>query len=318
MASKRGRGRRSRPDSRRPSRRQGHPARRAERRAHDASGAPSPREIVHRLADGLREVGGALTDPLEAAMAASQFCEAWALPEPFDGRDLEAAVGVPVVHRLEELGGAESLAMLRALEIGANDGVGVPAMAAASRLTESGVEDPEWYATAREIRPVAAARLGEDVFDDGETIIVEFEDAGGQSFTLGVFIDRALGGIATNLLVGASIADHRDEIARQAEDNEEISWIGVHELDFEAAKRRALTAMRMTAATFEPEVGDGFTGLHALVWQRLRDLPGAEPDDDDGPEAVPDDVRRAVADAFFASDHGRAWSAPAAGASSDA
>ncbi|MGE4427181.1 MAG: hypothetical protein AB7G37_12080, partial [Solirubrobacteraceae bacterium] len=42
------------------------------------------------------------------------------------------------------------------------------------------------------------------------------------------------------------------------------------------------------------------------------------PDDDDGPEAVPDDVRRAVADAFFASDHGRAWSAPAAGASSDA
>jgi len=263
------------------------------------------------LADGLSEIGGALDDPLEAGLAASQFCEAWALPEPFDGRDLEAAVGVPVVRRLEELDDDPSLAMLRAMQVGANPGVAGEAAAAADRMVAAGRVDPAWWPDAAAIRPSRAARLGEDVFGDGDTVLVEYADGAGRPFTVGVFVDRNAGGIATGLLVGGSIEDHRAGLERHADRGEEFGWIAVHELSLEDAGRRALTALRRTAATFEPEVGDDFAALHAFVVRRLADV-ASDVADDDGPAVADADERRRLVDAFVAARGAGPWTPPGA------
>ena len=83
-----------------------------------------------------------------------------------------------LVRAVEALGSAEALATLRALS-----GVGVSAereraRAAADRLAASGVHEPVWASGVGAARPVAAALQYEEAFDDGVSVIVEFDGSG--------------------------------------------------------------------------------------------------------------------------------------------
>jgi hypothetical protein len=149
-----------------------------------------------------------------------------------------------LVPALEALGSAEGLATLRALS-----GVGVSrererARAAADRLAACGVGEPVWAGGVGAGRPVAAALQYDEAFDDGVSVIVEFDGYGEEPHTLGIYIDHNLGGLVKDVFLAGSLSDVRAKLSVRAPNGVQLAV-----RDLELAEARAVLWPQSTSST---------------------------------------------------------------------
>ncbi|MEV4419499.1 DUF6398 domain-containing protein [Patulibacter sp. NPDC049589] len=337
MSSKRSRGNRSRAgsSSRRAKRRQGHPAsqtearRRGEEEARDAARRATARrdgalagdpfggdafgggglggdadlqQTTAAVAAGLRRAAARVDGPLRGALLGSEVCEPWATDTRVGPDGPEADIGIALVRETASFADSRAVAALRALELGATERTATAAARAAEVLVADGQPDPAWYAASRGLAPVAAGSLTEDQFDDGRTILIEFAGPAYEAHTIGVYVDRNMGGLAKDLLVGPPLAQLQAQIAANA-DHPDFGSLRFERIDLEDARRRATLAMARSLVTVDPPFGEDVPVLWGLVLQRLSLFDGEIP-----PEAVRDDrdvasveERDRLFEAFFAS-----------------
>lgn len=337
MSSKRSRGNRSRAgsSSRRPKRRQGHPAaqtearRRDEEEARDAERRATARrdgaiagdpfsgaalgagglrrdgelqQTAAAVAAGLRRAAALVDGPLGAALLGSEVCEPWATDTRIGPDGPEADIGAALVRETASSADAAAVAALRALEVGATERTAASAARAADVLVASGLPDPGWYAASRELAPVAAGSLSENEYDDGRTFLIEFAGPGYEAHTIGVYVDRNLGGLAKDLLVGPPLAQLRAQVAANAT-HPDFGSISFEHVDLEEARRAATLAMARSLVTVDPPFGDDVPALWGLVLQRLDLFEGEVPPEavGDDHDVVPVEERERLFEAFFSS-----------------
>lgn len=338
MSSKRSRGNRPRAgsSSRGAKRRQGHPAsqtearRRHEEEARDAArratarrdaafrgdpfgggalggtglgGGPDRQQAAATVAAGLRRAAARVDGPLRAALLGSEVCAPWATGTRVGPDGPEAGIGIALVRETASTADARAVAALRALELGATERTAAAAAHAAEVLVADGQPDPAWYAASRGLVPVAAGSLSEDHFDDGRTVLIEFAGPAYESHTIGVYVDRNMGGLAKDLLVGPPLAELQAQVAVNA-GHPDFGSIRFERIDLEDARRRATRAMARTRMTVDPPVGEDVPVLWGLVLQRLNlfdgEIPPVEAVDDDH-DVASIEGRDRLLEAFFAS-----------------
>ncbi len=208
-----------------------------------------------------------------------------------------------LVPAIEAIGSAEALATLRALS-----GVGVSterdrARAAADRLAASGVREPVWASGVGAGRPVAAALQYEEAFDDGVSVIVEFDGYGEEPHTLGIYIDHNLGGLVKDVFVAGPLGDVRAKLCVQAPNGVQLT---VRDLDLPEARARIVAALDVLDHTYEPPVDEDVSRLRALIEARVELLPaGFELGNDY--EEIPQADRERILGGFLASTPGERW-----------
>jgi hypothetical protein len=228
-----------------------------------------------------------ITTALEAEQWASSLLDEWRGRELAD-EETDAALFPSLVDAFEAIGTAPTLASLRALTAVATERGAVHARAAADRLAASGLPEPEWAATLGQARPTGAALLEEPVFDDGVSVVIEFD----VSYALDVYIDHNLGGLVSDVSVTGPLSDVRQ--------NEHLMF---REIGLADARARVEAALETLQRSPEPPVDEQVWALRAMIAARLRLLPdGFEPPD----EHVSVDREALLAD-FFAAPEGERW-----------
>jgi hypothetical protein len=241
-------------------------------------------------------------DALEAEHWASCLLGALNVGRVIDA-EIRKRFRADLVPAIEALGSAEALATLRALS-----GVGVStererARAAAGRLAEFGVREPVWASGVGAGRPLAAALQYEEAFDDGASVIVEFDGYGDEPHTLGIYIDHNLGGLVKDVFLAGPLSDVRAKLSVRAPNGVQLA---VRDLELAEARARIVAALEVLDHTYDPPVNEDVSRLRPLIDARVDLLPaGFELGDDH--EEIPQAERERMLEAFVASPHGQRW-----------
>ena len=208
-----------------------------------------------------------------------------------------------LVRELEALGSTEALATLRALS-----GVGVSAereraRTAADRLAASGVDEPVWASGVAAARPVAAALQYEEAFDDGVSVIVEFDGSGDGPHTLGIYIDYNMGGLVKDVFLAGPLSEVRAKLSVRAPNGVRLA---VRDLTLAEARARVLAALDVLDDTYDPPVDEDVSRLRALIDARFDRLPAGFQLGDQY-EEIPQADRERMLKAFLASPQGERW-----------
>jgi hypothetical protein len=208
-----------------------------------------------------------------------------------------------LVPAVEALGSAEALATLPALS-----GVGVSpererARAAADRLAAYGVREPVWASGVGAGRPVAAALQYDEAFDDGVSVIVEFDRYDEELHTLGIYIDHNLGGLVKDVFLAGPLSDVRAKLSVRAPNGVQLA---VRDLELAEARARIVAALDVLDHTYDPPVDKDVTRLRALIDARVDLLPAGLQLGDDY-EEIPQAERQRMLEAFLATPHGERW-----------
>jgi hypothetical protein len=208
-----------------------------------------------------------------------------------------------LVPAVEALGSAAALATLRALS-----GVGVSAereraRVAADRLGASGVREPVWAGGVGAARPVTAALQYEEGFDDGVSVIVEFDGYGEEPHTLGIYIDHNMGGLVKDVFLAGPLSDVRATLSVRAPNGVQLA---VGDLELPEARARIVTALDVLDHTYDPPVDEDVSRLRALIDARV-DLLSDGFQLGDKYEEIPQAERERMLEAFLASPRGGRW-----------
>jgi hypothetical protein len=206
----------------------------------------------------------------EAEAWGSHLASLWTRGLSIGGPDPMELVGGGVVQALLRAGDQAAFAALCALASVADGPVGEAAGLAVRRLGERGTKAPAWKDELGSARPVQARLLREDVFDDGVSVLVEFELADGTLETLGVYVDHNLSGSAKGIFVGGSLREVADVLASAPDDGVEVR---LDALSLEEAAARIREGLELTDMTLEAPVSEDYWELRALAGARLRSLP---------------------------------------------
>jgi hypothetical protein len=261
-------------------------------------------ELARGIAGEARQDIRQVRDALDAELFASSYVSLWDLgPETLiDDADPEREIGLRVVATLERAADARALATLRALASVGSECIGAASDAAADRLAQAGVREPEWrhgLGTAHGLR----ARLMRDVvFDDAANLIFEFERPGLDPYAILVLVDNNLGGIAKDIIAGADLNRLVEALGRASEADEEAGELRLEEIDLAEAAARCREALWRTAHTLDSPVSDDFKPQVAALAAHLKVLPG---EDHFEAEEVPDAEREAAFEGFLASPEAR-------------
>jgi hypothetical protein len=239
-------------------------------------------------------------DALDAEMFASWLVSTWKLsPGALIDADPEEEIGLRVAAALERAGDARALAALRAVEAVGSELVAQASGAAADRLAEAGVAEPAWRDGLGAARGRRALIMRDAVFDDAVNILVEFERPAREPYLVGLLIDHNLGGIAKDLLIGPTLNELEESVARAPKEVAGTGELRFEEIELAEAAARAREALWRTEHTLDPPVSDDFRPQAAAVTAHMRALP------DQGktyePEEVSDSERQAALDGFLAS-----------------
>jgi hypothetical protein len=241
-------------------------------------------------------------DALEAEHWASCLLGALNVGRIVDA-EIRERLRADLVPAVEALGSAEALATLRALS-----GVGVStergrARAAADRLAACGVREPVWASGVGAGRPVAAAFQYEEAFDDGVSVIVEFDGYGEEPHTLGIYIDNNAGGLVKDVFLAGPLSDVRAKLSVRAPNGVQLA---VRDLELAEARARIVAALDVLDHTYEPPVDEDVSRLRALIEARVDLLPGGFQLRDEY-EDIPQADRERMLEAFLASTPGKRW-----------
>jgi hypothetical protein len=241
-------------------------------------------------------------DALEAEHWASCLLGALNVGRIVDA-EVRARFRADLVRAVEALGTAEALATLRALSA---VGVGAErerALAAADRLAATGIHEPAWATGVGAARPVAAALQYEEAFDDGVSVMVEFDGHDEGPHTLGIYIDHNMGGLVKDVFLAGPLDEVRAKLSRRAPNGVRLAVRG---LDLAEARGRVMAALDVLDHTYDPPVDEDVSRLRALIDARIDALPeGFEFDDEY--EEMPQADRERMLTAFFASPQGERW-----------
>ncbi|MGP0049722.1 MAG: hypothetical protein ACLPZR_12860 [Solirubrobacteraceae bacterium] len=219
------------------------------------------------------------------------------------GAEIRERFRADLVPAVEALGSAEALATLRALS-----GVGVStererARAAADRLAARGVREPAWANGVGAGRPVAAALQYEEAFDDGVSVIVEFDGYGEEPHTLGIYIDHNMGGLVKDVFLAGPLSDVRAKLGVRAPNGVQLA---VRDLELAEARTRIVAALDVLEHTYDPPVDADVSRLRALIEARVDLLPAGFQLGDAYEDVLRVDRARML-EAFLASARGQRW-----------
>jgi hypothetical protein len=186
------------------------------------------------------------------------------------GEDVQALFLPGFVDALEALGTASALATLRALTAVAAPHQARIARTAGDRLAASGVAEPPWAGGLGRHLPTAAALMSEDAFDDGLSVMVEFDAPGAERHTLGVYVDHNMGGLIKDVFLAGPLDEVRAQFDRRRPDGVGLS---IREIDFAEARARVEAALYVLDHTLDPPVNDDVGLMRALIGARMRLLP---------------------------------------------
>jgi hypothetical protein len=255
---------------------------------------------LDRIVRSLRREARALRTPLEAELWASAIAAVWHQPMALRGDTPGAAPapGAELVDALEAGRDAGALAGLRALAAVGGEMIADASAAAARRLAAAGVPEPAWGRGLAGLRAGAARLMHEPIFDDGLTVLVEFEHGDGARHTVGVHVDHNRCGLADDVFVGGPLPGIA-AIMGAEEDERQVRLERITLAD--AAARMGAALARTDAEPIAPVAG-GFWALRAFAGARLRVLPSgaAVP----SVPAVSRAERHALANRFFDSPEG--------------
>lgn len=219
------------------------------------------------------------------------------------GRVVDAEIRAHLVRAVEALGTAEALATLRALS---TVGVGTErqrARAAAGRLAAKGLREPIWATAVGAARPVAAALQYEETFDDGVSVMIEFDGYEDERHTLGIYIDHNMGGLVKDVFLAGPLREVRAKLSARAPNGVRLA---VRDLGLAEARARVIAALDTLDHTYAPPVDEDVSRLRALIDARIDLLPEGF-DLDDAFEEIPDADRERMLEAFLTSAQGERW-----------
>ncbi|HYY23664.1 MAG TPA: hypothetical protein VE780_17490 [Thermoleophilaceae bacterium] len=264
---------------------------------------PSPEriaaELARKLASEARCAVPEVESSLDAEMFASSLVSTWRLGPgaPIDA-DPEEEIGLRVVAALERAGDERALAVLRGMEAVGSEAVASASGAAARRLAEAGMDERAWRDGLGTAQARRALIMRDAVFDDAVNVLVEFERPGHEPYLVGVLIDHNLGGIAKDLLVGPSLAELEESVARAPTEVAGAGELRFDEIELAEAAVRSREALWRTEHTLDPPVSDDFAPQLAAVAAHVAALPEGGSYE---PEEVSDSDRQAALDGFLAS-----------------
>ena len=251
-------------------------------------------EILERVLEGARQE---LLEVPSAAIAeywASVLARIWherAASDPEAG----AVFGGRLIDFAHRSARPEALALLRVLAAVEGEDLAGPAAAAADDLARRGVPDAPWAGDLGRARPTRAVAMREDDFDDGTSLLVEFEHPDGRRHTVGVYIDHNLGHMAKDAFLAGSL----DEVADSLEGGTKPEAVRIEPVALAEAGGLLADAVGVTDRTVEPPVSETYWGLRALLGARIRALPAGRPRP--ARVEVRPEERLAIIDAFVAS-----------------
>ena len=131
---------------------------------------------------------------------------------------------------------------------------------------------PPWVTGFTPIEIVDAALMTEDVFRDGEDIVVGFRTAAGEELILIVLVDHNLGSLIKDaFLVPGPLADTLPRLReRAAEADPDLVWSHLALAD---ARARLESAVEVATLVDDLWATDGWPGLRPLVALVIRHLP---------------------------------------------
>lgn len=210
-----------------------------------------------------------------------------------------------LVSAIELLDTTDALATLRALSgVGRKD-ERARARVYADRLASHGLPEPAWAAAIGAARPVAAALQVDDTFDDGVSVIIEFDGIGSEPHSLGIYIDHNMGGLVKDVFLAGPLSEIRPKLSGRAPNGVRLAVRG---LDLAEARARVASALDVLDHTYDPPVDPDVWRLRALIDARIELLPSGFALDDDYQEIPQADRDRLLGD-FLASPHGASWRA---------
>ena len=170
-------------------------------------------------------------------------------------------------------------------------------------LRRSRRREPAWASGIGAGRPVAAALQYDEAFDDGVSVIVEFDGYGEESHTLGIYIDHNMGGLVKDVFLAGPLIDVRAKLSVRAPNGVELA---VRDLELAKARARIVAAFDVLDHTYEPPVDEDVSRLRALVEARIDLLPaGLQHDDED--HDIPQADRERMLNEFLDSTPGKQW-----------
>ncbi|MDQ3777675.1 MAG: hypothetical protein M3310_02235, partial [Actinomycetota bacterium] len=185
------------------------------------------------------------------------------------------------------------------MEVVGSEQVASASAAAAARLAEAGVAEPEWCGGLGAAEARRALIMRDAVFDDAINVLVEFERPAHEPYVVGVLIDHNLGGIAKDLLVGPTLRQLEASLASAPTEVAGTGELRMEGVELAEAASRSREALWRTEHTLDPPISDDFNAHAAAVAAHLRTL------SDEGevhePEEIGDSRRQAVLDRFLAS-----------------
>ncbi len=222
---------------------------------------------------------------------------------PMPGEDIEAIFLPGFVDALEDLGTAAGLATLRALGAVCARDFARRACAAGDRLAAAGLPEPAWAADLDNTRPTAAALMSEEAFDDGISVLLEFEAPGIEGHTVGIYIDHNMGGLVKDSFLAGPLSEVRAQLNRTAPNG---VGLVIRDLDLAEARARVAAALYMLDHTYDPPVSEDVRPMRAFIDARMRLLPDGLELSDDYEEVTPEERDALLAD-FLSSPEGQRW-----------
>jgi hypothetical protein len=189
-----------------------------------------------------------------------------------------------------------ALVVLRALSAVAPEPYGATARREADRLAAAGVAERRWAGAVGRVGPTEAWLSYDPVDDDGVSVVIGFDGAGGAD-TVAVYLDHNLGGLAKDAFaVPAGV----EEVLGQLQEKEVAAGPESRPISLGEASARWRAALEMTDRTMDPPTTEDLDHLRALVLARLATVPS----DGEVPATreVPGDERDKLLTDFLESD----------------
>lgn len=240
---------------------------------------------------------------LEAEEWASCLIGTWHVRPLPGGEDIEELFFPGFVTALEQLGTATALATLRAISAVGAGRHGPSARAAADRLAAAGLPEPPWSNEVGQARPAIAALMHEQAFDDGVSVLIEFDGADDEPHTLGIYIDHNMGGLVKDAFVAGPLNEVRAQLDRPGAP---ADGLAIRDLDLAEARARVDAALSMLDHTYDPIVSDDVRSLRAFIDARMRLLPEGFARPEEFEEITPDERDELLTD-FLAAPDGVRW-----------